>query len=52
MAKKIYSFKDSRGALHVDCSECTRGETEMTKTNAAQGGHINEEEREAVSAEH
>lgn len=23
--KKIFSFKDSRGALCVDCSECTRG---------------------------
>ena len=23
--KKIYSFRDSRGALAVDCTECTRG---------------------------
>ncbi len=23
--KKIYSFFDKRGALCVDCSECTRG---------------------------
>lgn len=25
MPKKIYSVYDSRGALHVDCSECNRG---------------------------
>ncbi len=24
-AKKIHSFKDSRGYLFVDCSECTKG---------------------------
>lgn len=23
--KKIYSTRDSRGRLYVDCSECTRG---------------------------
>lgn len=23
--KKVYSFYDKKGMLHVDCAECTRG---------------------------
>ena len=35
--KKIYSFKDSRGALYVDCSECTRGGNGGTSDKCAAG---------------
>ena len=37
MSKKVYSFKDSRGYLHVDCSECTRGGNGTDKDKCAAG---------------
>lgn len=38
--KAKYSKKDSRGMLHIDCSECTRGGNGADKDKCAAGWMI------------
>ena len=37
MKKAKYSFKDTRGALFVDCSECSRGGNGNDKDKCSSG---------------
>ncbi len=40
MSKKVHSFKDTRGALWVACSECDRGGNGGDPDKCSAGGNV------------